>query len=818
MNFFPPAKQMKKVLWMACLLGLFSFAYAQTSSESGIRGKVIDEQTDAPLAFATVRLYKAEDSALVVGAIADDQGAFALKAPASGAYYVQVDFLAYKALVTQAFTLEKGNLAQDLGTIGLAPEGLTLNEVVLQAERSQMELKLDKKVFNVGQDLANNGGSAVDILSNIPTVSVDPEGNVSLRGSGNVRILVDGKPSGLITFKGAEGLRQLQGNLIERVEIVSNPSARYEAEGMGGIINIVLKKDRRNGFNGSFDLNLGEPANYGGSVNVNYRTKKINFFTNYGIAYRSSPGENSLYQIIQRDNSTFITDQNTDRTRKDLSNNIRLGFDYMPGESHTLTSAFSYNYSDNKRYADLLYRDYEVSENNPTGTTLRTQDEKEIEPNLEYSLDYKKTFKKEGHEFVAALRYQKNWENSDQLFEETTRLNSSGGGLTTELFQRSENDESEKQLLLQADYVQPFSKDAKLEAGYRSTIRDLDNDYLVEELQAGNWVSLEGLSNNFLYEENIHASYLIWGQKVNSYSYQLGVRAEYSDIATRLLQTNQVNERDYLNFFPSAHVTYELKGGNNLQLSYSRRVRRPRYRELNPFFTFSDNRNFREGNPDLNPEFTDATELGYFKQFEKATLLSSIYYRYTSGIVEDIRRLDESGITITRPENLSTENAYGMEFAITYNPIKWMKLDGNFNFFRAITDGTNLGQTFESDTYSWFARLTSLINFWKDADLQLRGNYEAPRLTTQGKRKAIYFMDIAVSKDLFQKKATLALSISDVFNSRRFRTISEGENFYSESNFQWRPRQSTLTFSYRINQAKRQQRRPGGGDSEGGDF
>ncbi len=329
------------------------------------------------------------------------------------------------------------------------------------------------------------------------------------------------------------------------------------------------------------------------------------------------------------------------------------------------------------------------------------------------------------------------------------------------------------------------------------------NDYVVNEPdRAGNWVVLPDLQNYFIYNENIHAAYAILGNKSNKFSYQVGVRAEYTDVKTTLRQTNEVNPRRYGNLFPSAHLTYNLPKENAMQLSYSRRVRRPVYNDLSPFMTFSDSRNFFSGNPNLNPEFSHVMDVGHIKYFEKGSFTSSIYYRMTKGKIERIRQVDDTGFSVTRPENLLSENAYGIEFTSSYSPVKWWKNDFNFNFFHATIDGSNILDSYKTETYSWFARQTSRFNLPQGIDMQMRANYEAPQKTAQGTRKALFYMDFAMNKDVFKGKGTLNLSVLDVFNSRRFRSITEGPNFYSVGNSQMRRRQINLTLNYRINQAK----------------
>lgn len=797
------------------VLLLLMFATSDSFGQNGpklkITGNIADVQNNKPLSYASIRLFKTVDSVFVTGAITDETGSFVIDV-AAGSYYALTEYIGYKSQKTSGIQLTSANSPLNFGVIKLGASARTLDEVTIQAEKSTMELALDKKIFNVGKDLANAGGTAADILTNIPSVAVDVEGNVSLRGSGNVRILIDGKPSGLVSIKGGSGLQQLQGNIIERVEIITNPSARYEAEGMGGIINIVLKKERKEGFNGSFDLIAGNPTNFGVAANVNYRKKNLNFFVNYTVSFRNTPGRNTLYQELYRNDSTFISEKSMTSKLRGQNNSARGGIDYYFNSKNVLTGAYTYRISKGKRFSNIDYKDYLTNLNNLTGSTNRTQDEKETEPNSEYALTYKKTFDRKGREFTADVRYLNNWEDSDQFYGQQS-YNPDGSKTSVPfLLQRAVNYETEKQLLFQADYVHPFAKDGKFEAGARISSRDMTNDYAVTEETDAGWIPVPGLTNDFLYNERINAAYGMVGNKTGKLSYQAGLRAEWTGVTTTLKQTNEINDRKYANLFPSVHVTYDLAKQNALQLSFSRRVRRPQYNDLTPFATFSDNRNYWSGNPDLNPEFTNAFELGHIKYMDKGSLSSSLYYRHTNGKIITIRTVEANGNSFTRPENLGTEDAYGAEFTSSHNLYQWWKLDGSFNFFRSIIDGTQVDQSYKSDTYSWFVRATSRFTLWKSTDLQLRGNYEAPQKTPQGRRKALATLDLAASRDILKGNGTLTLSVLDVFNSRRFRSVTEGPNFYSVSNSQGRQRQINLTLNYRLHQAKKKAKVIGEGD------
>jgi outer membrane receptor protein involved in Fe transport len=781
-----------------------------------IKGQIIDGDSSNPLDYATITLFSSSDSSMVTGTVTDESGTFTIEAQ-PGTYYAVIDFISYQTKTINDITLSPSNRMADLGVIQMAQSSTMLEEIEVRAEKSQMQLSLDKRVFNVGKDLANIGGSAADILDNVPSVSVDIEGSVSLRGSQNLRILVDGRPSGLVGVENANGLRSLPANMIDRIEVITNPSARYEAEGMAGIINIILKKTKKQGLNGSFDVNVGYPQQYGTAINLNYRRKNFNLFANYGLSYRQSPGSGSLYQEFYRNDTTFIQSNTRERERTGLSNSIRFGSDYFINDKNTLTASFLYRGSDEENFGKLTYRDYLFNTDNPTGITTRTDDEFEDEFELEYALNYKRTFNKKGQELKALIRYEDNTETEGSDLQESffDAENVSTG--EPNLQQRSNNREGDRNYLFQLDYVHPFKEEGKFEIGYRGSLRDIKNDFLVEELNNQLWSPIDGFSNNLIYDENIHALYLILGNKINKFSYQLGLRGELSDVRTELVQTSEVNDRTYSNLFPTAHFTYELPDQNSVQISYSRRLRRPRFRELNPFFTYNDARNIYGGNPDLDPEFTDSYELGHIKYWGSASFSSSIYYRHTEGVVERIRTVNDEGITRTRPVNLSTQDAYGFEFNFSVEPTKWWRLSGDMNFYRAITEGLYEGITYDADTYTMNGRFTSRTTIKKEVDIQIRGNYRAPRQTTQGSSRAYIFFDLGANKDILKGKGTITFSIRDILNSRKWRYTSFGEDFYSEGDFQWRARQFTLSLNYRLNQKKQRGNRGQRGERGGGD-
>ena len=786
----------------------------KSEAEFIISGKVVDSK-DNPLEYTTVSLHNKIDSTLVTGNVTDAEGNFSIEA-APGNYWLEVQFISYQSKKVPNVSITKNNPKVNVGSIILKEDSETLSEVVIAGDKMQMELSLDKRVFNVANDLTNRGRNASEILDNVPSVAVDVEGNVSLRGSSNVKILVDGKPSGLVGLSSPDALRMLQGDLIERIEVITNPSARYEAEGMAGIINIILKKERRNGLNGSITANVGIPTNYGASVNVNVRRKWFNLFSSYGINYRESPGGGTTSQIFYNDDSTTYTDFTEDRVRSGLSHNFRVGSDFYLNETSTLTASMLYRTSDQENNTDIHYTNRFSYAPDSVVRSLREDRELEDESNMEYELNYNKTFKKEDQKLTAAIQYRNGGETERSVIHESI-LDQPSDNVNNPAAQKVLNEENSENILLQADYVHPFAKDGKFEVGYRSTFRIIETNYEVEnQLDNGDWQNISEFTNTFNYDENIHALYGIFGNKINKISYQVGLRAELTQITTELVVTNERNDKEYFNLFPSAHFTYEFGNENSVQASYSRRLDRPNFWNLNPFNSFSNNKSIRTGNPDLDPDYTNAFEAGYLKNWEKSSLYAGAYYRKTTDVIEWLSRA-EGDITYTRPENFGTMDAYGLEGNLSKDLASWWKLNANGNFYRAITTGQAFGQELESDTYTFSGRLNSKITLWNSVQFQQNINYSAPEETPQGRRKANYSVDLALNKDILQGKGSLTLSVRDLLDSRKWRSETFGENFYSDSEFQWRSRQVTFSFSYRLNQKNAPQREREGGFEGGGE-
>ena len=761
----------------------------------------VEDESGIPIPYASVVIQSLRDTTRIKGTTTGDDGKFTLRT-GPGRLKLTISFLSYKPF-SSVVDMRDGD--KDIGDIKLEAKSELIDEVTVKGERGQLELKLDKRVFNVSKDANNAGANAQEILETVPSVDVDIDGNVSLRGSSNVRILIDGKPSGLTGISTADALRQLQGDLIEKVEVISNASARYDAEGEAGIINIVLKKEKRSGFNGGVRVNVGYPHNHGLSANLNYRKGKVNFFTSIGGTYRTTPGSGSSFQRFTRADTTFSYQKDRTQTRGGLGGNGRFGMDFNINGKTSITVSGMYSRNWNTNDANLEYTDYD---DNDIATQIVTRSEDEIEnrQNIEADLNFVRTFKTKEHK----LTFDARWFNSED-YEDATQLEI---GNSYQLDQRSTNKENERNWLFQSDYVHPFGEKYQLEAGVKTTLRKLDNDYLVEELNESDaWEPLPDFDNNFVFEENIYAAYLIGAAKWNLFSVQAGLRSEFSDITTSLVRTKERTNWRYISFFPSIHTSLEVGKGNSIQLSYSRRISRPRFRSLIPFFGLTDNRNFYGGNPNLQPVFTNSIEFGHLKTWDNGSLLSTAYFRFRTDVQERISEADSTGFIRTFPINLSDEIASGYENSFSYGIYKWWRVTLGIDLYYFKREGEYEGQNFYAENFSASGRFTTKFTIIKKLDIQSSFRIRAPRKTAQGTRLTMYWWDIGVSMDILKGNGTVGFRVRDLLNSRKRRWELVSPELTSTNDFQWRSRQFVASFSYRINQKKRR----GGRSENGGD-
>ena len=792
--------------FLVLLIVIIPGALFAQAGKHNLSGRITDVNGIA-VPYASILVYTVKDSALVNGGSTDTTGSFSVPL-SKGSYYAKIRFLAYEEEIISGIKISDGPV--DLGAIQLKAKDEYLEAIDVVVEKPQMELKLDKRVFNIEQDISTLGLNGAEILDNIPSVSVDAEGNVSLRGSQNVRILINGKPSTLIGGSNTDVLRTLNGNMIESVEVITNPSARYDAEGEVGIINIILKKELEKGINGSFTARAGWPLGYGAGFNLNIRKERTNIFMGYGYGYQSSPGYGKNDQRFSSPDTAYRYYQESEHDRAGFSHNINGGVDInlAPKASLTLSTVLRFSQGDN--FSHIIYEDYDLNDE-LSQTVTRHEDEADFGFNQEYSASFRKTFAQKDRLFTFDIK--KNY-SIDNEFSNLTEISTDMNDLS--IFQHTMNDETEDSWLIQTDYIHPFLTDGRFEAGAKASLRQMTNDYLLEDSLNGTWAANPIFDNFMNYTENIYAAYIMAGNKTKKFSYQGGIRAEYSDVTTDLVETGEVNRRSYLRWFPSFHFSYELKKQNFLQISYSRRISRPRNWWLTPFYTFRDSRNFESGNPNLNPEFAGSYELGHLKYWKKGSVLTSLYYRHTVDVMERMLFTDSTGITWRMPVNIGERNSFGVEFSGSYEVLKWLNLNGNFNFYRAISEGEYEGIIYTADAYAWTSKFTAKATPVKKLALQTSFTYESGMVNYQGSQQAQYFVDASVSWDFLKGNGTLSFNGRDILNSRVRRHVIESEYFYSNAEFQWRSRQLTLNFVYRLNQKKGKPEFGGGDGGDGG--
>ena len=799
---------MPKLLCSFICITLLSFnAFAQ--KDIRVSGLVTEKETQQPLEYATVAFFSKQQNKTITGGITNSKGVFNIPVP-SGVYDISIEFIGFGTR-----TIPNQKLTQDtnIGTIVLTEDSEALDEVEIIAERTTVEIKLDKKIYNVGKDLTVRGGTVSDVLDNVPSVSVDVEGNVSLRGQDNVRILINGKPSGLVGLNSTDALRQLPAESIEKVEVITSPSARYDSEGTAGILNIILRRSKLQGLNGAITTNVGYNPSAGISGNINYRTGDVNLFNTTGYSYREAPGNSYTYTTYAATGNTIEETRDFDRSRKGFNTN--LGLEWYITDSASLTTSVFYRDSNNESDTtnNLLQFD---SNGILTGESLRFDPEIENDKTIQYSANFTKNFETSGHKLSFDFQYEDSSEDENSLV--------AVDGLVSEKVATLED---QNRILLQADYVLPIGENAQFELGYRGNFNDQTTDYTVEILNSSSSLFEidNNLSNTLNYREYVNAAYIQYGSKHGKFSYLLGLRIENTQITIDQPTSGDFSKKNYTGLFPTVNLNYELNDEQSLTLGYSRRLRRPRSWFINPFPSRSSVTSIFQGNPDLNPSYSGVFDLGYINRFGKITFNASAYYQHATEVFNFVSF--DTGNTVNvngedvpvvqrTPINLSSEDRYGFEFTLSYRPSRKFNTSANFNFFRSESEGVDPnGVDLGNQNTSWFARLNAKYTLPGNIEWQTSMFYRGPNADAQNKRDGIFSTNMAFSKDLFNEKASIAFNVSDLFNSRKRIMETTTDTFTSNSEFQWRERSFNLSFTYRFNQKKKRERsRNGNGGND----
>jgi outer membrane receptor protein involved in Fe transport len=784
---------MKKIFTLSLILSsLWSFSQISVNGPSAgsinptiysIVGQVVEASSNQSIDYATITVMDLKTDELISGTTTEGGGVFRLETKTKEVY-IEVSFIGYSTKRVEEFNWN-GNKA-DLGVIKLGEDTKTLDEVVVTATKSTTEFKLDKRVFNVGTDLSTTGASALEVLNNVPSVNVNIEGEVTLRGSGGVQILINGKPS-VLTDEAGGALGTITADMLESVEVITNPSAKYEAEGTSGIINLVLKKNEKNGLNGSLTLNTGWPHNHSVGLSLNKRTQKLNLFTQFGVGYKVQPNE---VENINRDLVTGRTiNSDGEEFRNENFYNIILGSDYYinPQNIITLSGSFAYEIEDQPSTTnftsfdgnELLTREWQ-----------RTEVTEATNPKLQYELQYKRDFtdhKDHQLQFSAIGNYF--GKDQSSIFNERTI---SGPDNPTNQTTATAFDEGKYTFNL--DYTKPIAEQWQIETGAQYVDNSVSNDFTVSDIIDGETIINEGLTNIFEYDQKVLGVYTTGSYEGDLWGVKLGLRAENTDLSTLLKNTNEENSQNFTNLFPSAHTSYKLSERVSLQAGYSRRIYRPRLWDLNPFFNIRNNFSIRAGNPNLLPEYTDSYEVGSIFIYEQISFNVNAYHRYTTEKIERVSTFSDN-VNIFSPENIGTNRTTGLELNFKYSPMKKVTIngDGNYNIFRR--KGEFNDQVFDFNADQWSTKITSKFKFSRSFDFEVTGQYQSSEQTIQGTRSANLFGDLGMRYKILNGKAVVNLSVRDIFASRIRENIAEGADFSAYS-FRQRGRFISLGFSY----------------------
>ena len=792
-----------------------SYSYNE-NKEFIVSGKVTDFENSEPLEYATITILDPKDNNVITGGLSDETGNFKISTK-KGIYNVLIEYMSFKNQ-----TIENINVYNDLslGEVQLELNYESLGEVEIIAEETSVEIRLDKKIYTVGKDLSVRGGTANDVLDNIPSVSTDLDGNILLRGNDAARILINGKPSRLVGIN-STFIKQLPADAIEKVEVITSPSARYEAEGSGGIINIILRKSKKLGLNGSLSANTGDPKANSLSSNINYRNGKINFFNSSSIYDRLRPGNSSgITEYYNGDNPSTFFSENRYRERDSKGYFVNNGFEWYIDDNTSLVGSFYYNdYKSDNLESNTIN---ELDENSNILNSITQNDmEGDVDNNREYNINFERKFNDDGQKITIDFQYEnsKEWENS--IIDENQIISES----------IDENISSES-YLIQSDYVLPIGENKQFEAGIRISNEDDITDYRVFDNVNGGFIEDLNQSNLFQYKEKISAVYTQYGVKVeDKYSFLFGLRVENTLKNVNQLTIQDFTKIDDTGLFPTFNFGLEISENETLTFGYNRRIRRPWSRFVNPFPTKISPILIWRGNPFLDPTYSNNLDIGYLKRFESSfTVNTSAYFQKSTNsintIIEDTGEFAEiNGVDVPIverfPINLSTNERFGFELNLSYRKGRNWNINSNFNLFQNKVEGTYNDIVYDNKNVSWSFRLNNKLTLPGKIEWQTRMNVRGPNETAVSKSEGDFSIDLAFSKELFKDKATLTLNIRDLLDQRGWRNETFNENFYNDFEFRWSQRSATLNLTYRFNQKKNQNRRQmrrGGFEGGGFDF
>lgn len=783
------------------------------ASKGTIKGFVFDTNANKPLEYATIAIISKKDNKVVTGTITDETGFFKIKNIDFGMYKIKITFMGYKSKTIENVPVKPNDKNVDLQQINLDPSTEILAEAVVVADRPTMTYKIDKKIINVSQQHTSASGSAVEILENIPSVTVDIDGNVSLRGSTSFTVLINNKPT---VLDASDALSQIPASAIENIEVITNPSAKYDPDGTAGIINIITKKNKLQGFNGIVNVNGGTPERYGGDFLINWRKERFNVYVGADFNNINRVGS------IETENRTTFNDTTSyllsdgDFERGGQSYNVRTGFDL------TLNAKNAINFDariGNMSRGGSTTTDYQNYTDPVTTNEIYTSEQVSDRGGLFYTLGlgYNHKFLRKGHEIVSLFNYSLRdftEESYNELFDDNNVVTSG---------QHANESGPRKHYTFQIDYTLPLRTNDKFEAGYKFRIED--SDQLAEMEQYNPLTQVYDYMTNFRHEvthdRSIHSLYSLYSGEIGNFGYQGGLRGEYTYRKITLMETNQSSLIDRWDIFPTIHMSYNLPKDQQTMASYTRRIKRPRGYYFEPFLTWTDAYNVRIGNPGILPEYIDSYELSYLNKMGRNSFSAEAYYRITHNKIERIKSVYDENIYLTSFENVGSDYRLGVELMLAIDVQKWWHIDLMGNIYDYRVEGELKGRDFSESSFNWNARFNNTLRLGKTTRVQFNGMYNSPTITAQGKRDGFFMTNLAVKQSFYKNKLSATLQVRDVFATMHHSSTYEGLGFYSYSYFKPNTPFVTLTLAFKINNYKPDRKRKSndnmddiGGDEE----
>jgi len=794
---------MKKLIVLLFLFISFSsFADINNLNSGKIKGSVIDFTSNQPMEYVTVAVYNKKDSTLVTGGISNKDGLFEIKGLDNGAYYVTTTFVGYNKKTFNDIEI-LSNKNYDLGKIILNTNSSEISEVKVVADRQRIEYKIDKKIINVTQDINAAGGTAIDVLENTPSVEVDIDGNVALRGSSSFTVLIDGKPS---VLSGSDALRTIPAATIQNIEIITNPSAKYEPTGSAGIINIIMKQNSLIGLTGIVNVTSGTGDKYGSDATFNYKTKNVNLL--FGADWSDN---NSLGRMYSERKTTFAdSTQNiiSDGTRNMIRGgyNIKGGADFYLSDKTTLTifgttGKYNFDMNGNSNIYESTLSNSNIYDNYMINTNLSSRQGNVFSSNL--SLQHK--FNKSGTNKLDILLYASN-RNGDDFETQNEFISDSYFKTQQNTLQqiRTVSGDNSNGYRLKIDYVTPIGINGKIETGWQSLLDRENETYKFENFDVilNNWVNNELFSSNMNFKNNIHAGYFTWSDKIGKFQYMTGLRGEYTDRYIKNMISPEPSILQKFDLFPTIHVSYDVDNSTQLMSSYSKRIRRPDGRDLDPFASYVDQYTIRIGNPNLKPEYTDSYELQILRRFGSSFISLDGFYRKTNNLMTRTQELRSDGIMYMSTSNINNDYSTGVELMGNINFTKWFLLNTSLSVYDYRIKGTIAGENVDRESTNYSLKGNATIKFSSNSRVQFMSMFRGPSVSSQGETSSMFFSNLSYKQDFLNHKLVATVSVKDIFNSMKMENKSYTTNYYSYTKMTREPRVFQLTLSYSINNYK----------------